>query len=247
MTSRNVTLALLLTLCACGAPTTQTPFTAVKPASEQASGTTLDAQFNAALDKGAMAGLCMHTAQESVDRVRKDLDYIDTVLPNVPPEESEYLQRENDAVDKLYRAEEAAKASNGPSSARWSALTKRPLFNVWKARKDLAKAITSVDGIYDPQKARKEWEDAKTTVSPARVSFRREQPDTLLRMLDAANYVESAVVSLHEMPAPSGFAADQYLTFIFRVSSVSGSLRWAMKCQLAHVVFDQPVRNDVAQ
>jgi len=204
MTSRNVTLALLLTLCACGAPTTQTPFTAVKPASEQASGTTLDAQFNAALDKGAMAGLCMHTAQESVDRVRKDLDYIDTVLPNVPPEESEYLQRENDAVDKLYRAEEAAKASN-------------------------------------------EWEDAKTTVSPARVSFRREQPDTLLRMLDAANYVESAVVSLHEMPAPSGFAADQYLTFIFRVSSVSGSLRWAMKCQLAHVVFDQPVRNDVAQ
>jgi hypothetical protein len=188
------------------------------------------------------------TALEFVDVVRKELDYFDTVLPNVTPEETDYLQREQKAVQKQYQDEVAAKRPHAPSDARMTALANRRLYRVWLARKDLADAITSVNGIYDPKTATQLWSDQRTTVMPLTNLFRRDQPDTLNRMLRAAYYVDQAVGTLRDFYDFETYqrvpllSPEQNQKFYALMLMVSNDLRDAMQCQLAHVVLDPPVR-----
>jgi hypothetical protein len=122
--------------------------------------------------------------------------------------------------------------------------------DVWAARQDLAEAIASVSGIYNPQQAYKEWTDGKTTVSPPVNIFGREQADTLNRMLRASYYIDKSAGTLRDLLMVEQFRRGQVLTIdqfqglYGRVILLSFDLQQAMQCQLAHVVLDQPVRTD---
>jgi hypothetical protein len=199
--------------------------------------------FDVRQDKDAMEGLCHVSAEDYIDTLRRGLDYVDTVLPNVPPEEAVYLAREREAVSRLSDIETKDKASHAPSNRRMDALSHRPMYYLWGARKDLADAVTSADGIYDPARVNQAFVDRKTKVN-LWDPFRRPKVDTLYRMLSASQYLDSAVRSLQEFDSNGGYrlfgSEQEYQRFYGATLLLQFDLKMAMGCQLAHVVLDAP-------
>ncbi|WP_060126977.1 hypothetical protein [Burkholderia cepacia] len=105
----------------------------------------------AAKDYDPAATRCAGFDDAGLERLIGQLDYADEALPHIPPEEDRYLTAESSAALKVY--EEEQKQNNwkppaqGQGNMRFAALAARPLYTVWKVRKDLADAKQAIAGI----------------------------------------------------------------------------------------------------
>lgn len=93
------------------------------------------------LDNSCANELTSPSDQSAKDRLHR----ADVLLPTVPPEEREYLDKEAAAVREL-----ATQGNESPeTAARWTALTHRPLYYIWQVRKSLETATQAVEKIDD--------------------------------------------------------------------------------------------------
>jgi len=184
---------------------------------------------------------------DSMRLLHKSLDYLDTALPNVTPEETSYLDREDKAVSALYQEESTSKSQNhAASTARYPALQNRRLYRAWMARKALSNAILSVQAINDLEGALKtDMKNPAPTVLPSNL-FRREKADTLYRMQSALYNLSDAQGSLREFILSEAYRPQSVLTGdqpLKVAGSAYGAMNYlaqAMHCQLAHLVLDPP-------
>jgi hypothetical protein len=153
------------------------------------------------------------------------LDFASTVLPNVPPEESKYLQAETDAAYKLQPTNEAQ------SNARYAGLEKRPLYQVWVVRRSLTAAQDSIAAI------------TNNDSSASAIYKKSPEAEKLNRALRAETYAVNysramtRFLTLQER-SPNGvmLTADQYSGLWGGVYSLPEDIGYYMDCKLAKVM-----------
>jgi hypothetical protein len=85
---------------------------------------------------------CMSGNEKTIERLLADLDAADQAFPNVPPEEEQFLAAESAHAQRLYQQESERKnEGHAESSKVYEALARRPLYYVWKMRKDLLECV----------------------------------------------------------------------------------------------------------
>jgi hypothetical protein len=188
-------------------------------------------------DRFVLESQCQHPVVESLKFLTDALDEIDTILPNVPPEESSYLDREDRSINTLKKTDQPA------AQARFSGLVRRRLYWAWKARRELADAMISVDYITGAH--RKHDPPGSGLVLPPYMGYWRKGPDTLATMINAIQYMNFAAGNLREFLMSEDYRQDKLLTaqetqrIWMDLFSLDDDLRVAMQCQLAHIVLDK--------
>lgn len=87
-------------------------------------------------------------AKLTYQRLLSNLRYFDDTLPRVPPDEARYLAKEEKAIRTSdLNADQATQAVLGK---RFERLQSRPLFYVWRVRKELPTAMIEVRAVKDP-------------------------------------------------------------------------------------------------
>ncbi|KUZ36562.1 hypothetical protein [Burkholderia territorii] len=104
-----------------------------------------------AKDYDPAATRCAGFDDAGLAKLISQLDYAAEALPNIPPEEDRYLTAESSAALKVYVEEQKQNnwepPTQGQGNMRFAALAARPLYTVWKVRKDLAEAKRAIAGI----------------------------------------------------------------------------------------------------
>jgi hypothetical protein len=95
-------------------------------------------------------GVCFdaqYAEEPAIEKLGGELEWAAITLPGVPPEEEHYLQSESIAALTLFRDSTPTNGLSEQSDARFSALSRRPLYFVWKVRQSLAPARAKVTAI----------------------------------------------------------------------------------------------------
>lgn len=173
--------------------------------------------------QNAVKILCKEPANEWMSKTRVALQIIDTNLPNIPPEERAYLDRENNAMAALAPGDALA------AGRRMQALESRPLYGAWQVRIALDQSTQAVNRTYEKDGMGVAFYDAED----ANVLHRMMTLSTFLGSLSAAidKYLdqESSMVSM-----PSGLSRPQFANLL--QASGNLNLEFAMQCQLATVL-----------
>lgn len=177
---------------------------------------------------------CQHSVDQSLQFLTAALDQIDAILPTVPPEEIHDLDHEERSIRAL--------GDGKGTEERRTALENRRMYRLWKARRDLADAMTSVDQVTGNKRKR---EGGSGFVLPPSVIYDRPGANRLATMLNASVDIDYAAGSLRELLISQAYRQNSLLTkaqvaqLYAQTLQLSVDLRDAMQCQFAHVVLDK--------
>jgi hypothetical protein len=167
--------------------------------------------------------LCKESPRDTITKIKAALEVIDTNIPNIPPEERKFIERENNAMVSSATHDQQAMVKH------MTALESRPLYAAWEVRVQLEYAQSKVDEVF---------KEAGMAV----FFYDRENANVLHRMMTLATFVASVDSAVNKY---LGHVADELVPELTRpqlisVTQASAGLGFdierAMQCQLASVL-----------
>lgn len=161
---------------------------------------------------------------------------LDRLLPNIPPEEAAYLQREDAAL--------LPQPSSAVMNARYAALVSRPLYYAWKARRAFDRANIATKAVYDPDHIpAADLQDMQTLgVQIVPNPFRDERADRIYRLIVSVAPIADAAEAIRNF---LGSNANQLMTdqqrsdVKLKAFALSYFLQNALSCHFATYVLDR--------
>jgi hypothetical protein len=146
-----------------------------------------------------ISAACKSADDASVMGIGQSLAHIGSVLPNVSPEESKYLEAESASVQLAYSEENAARRNHQVSGRRYADLISRPFYYLWKVRQNLQLAVEMTDAIVDAH-ARTKFEgwgyDLKKNVGFPVIPFKNADAIKLAWAIDSVSSLAAFAMSV---------------------------------------------------
>lgn len=164
---------------------------------------------------------------------------LDRQLPNIPPEEADYLQREDTAL--LPQPASATKMS------RYAALVSRPLYYAWKARRAFDRANIAVKAVYDPDHIPSgDWGSLQTLgVQLVPNPLRDEKADRIYRFIVSVAPVADAAAEITDFLNRDAWNANHLMTeqqradVRLKIFAVPHYLEATLSCHFVSYVLDR--------
>jgi hypothetical protein len=186
------------------------------------------------------ASLCQWADDDSIQRLEQRLDYVDHMLPNIPPEEDRYLTAESERGMKVYQEEQDKHLSTDPSDQILSTLAARKLYYPWKIRKELAKLKHDVAKILSHKPSPEEL-----YMPTYRGNDEAEKLKLAAQALDSAHsyslQVQEYMTRGQLGKAPPVLASEQFLNVYGGLISLTPDLANYIQCKLAKIMGPQPL------
>lgn len=177
-----------------------------------------------------------HGEDERIREISAGLDYADQSLPNIPPEEAQYLAAESSAIRGAYRVERRSKKpSYDQINQRSHNLRNRPLYHAWVVRQDLVRAQKAVItiiasqpkfGATYPNKPEVENLDRTLAAMPVVNWYQQSMQEFLTRL----EFTKSGIVS-----------DNQRLQIYDNLLLMTSALQDYARCKLARIMGKQTV------
>ncbi len=195
-----------------------------------------------ALDKESMVKTrCQSSDDSRIDFWVKKLESIDQLLPNIPPEETKYLELEYALAMRIGMEESKDKIPGLPRSSKMlNSLSNRPLYKVWELRKVLVSTREEVDKILAKRTQSKE-----SNVDPNTHYPKDDEAEKLYRAINASYQlaVFSRAVEVfsnsHDQSTQPILTSEQLSSMHISSLLMPIEARLYMHCKLAKIIRDK--------
>lgn len=167
---------------------------------------------------------CQIYDDTGINSMQAILNHADDVLPNVPPEESQFFSAETESLTRI--------TDENVVNSRYATLETRTFYHVWKLKKDILKVRAALKNVSGAD---------KTT---AWTVYKKSQEAEKLRLaIDASRAIDSYVRDYTEFltvqtyaPKALPITSKEYTNMYGGILTLQGDITDYMDCKLAKIM-----------